>query len=158
MMVLNPNATRHRVGVYGTLMQGERLHHVLKDGGAMKLGMATKSIPYKMFDTGYDFPALVRQGAKGMGYIRFEIYEVDNPLLRQLDYIEELYTKHVVDLGGAYGECLVYILSEEYSDLVDKWAPCNSGDWQAYYRAKKVRARLKRKTDEELKSEIAAYS
>jgi len=87
--------TTYLLFTYGTLLPNEPRHHILTEGNARRLGPATTGPGYALLDLGA-FPALVHrprtrlmaeEGA-GLGQVVGELYEIDQPLLDYLDYIE----------------------------------------------------------------------
>jgi gamma-glutamylaminecyclotransferase len=73
---------RTRVFVYGTLLTGERNHHLLE--GARRVAEARTQPAFTLHDFG-PFPGLV---AGGDHAVLGEVYEVDEPTLAALDRLE----------------------------------------------------------------------
>jgi gamma-glutamylaminecyclotransferase len=73
---------RTRVFVYGTLLVGERNHHLLE--GARRVAEARTRPAFALHDFG-PFPGLV---AGGNDAVLGEVYEVDEPALAALDQLE----------------------------------------------------------------------
>ena len=73
---------RTRVFVYGTLLAGERNHHVLD--GARLVAEARTRAGFTLYDFG-TYPGMVARG----GYaVAGEVYEVDEPVLARMDRLE----------------------------------------------------------------------
>lgn len=75
-------AARTRVFVYGTLLSGERNHHLLAH--ARLVGEARTEPLFSLYDLGA-FPGLVPRGSQA---VAGEVYEVDEPTLAALDRLE----------------------------------------------------------------------
>jgi gamma-glutamylaminecyclotransferase len=73
---------RTRVFVYGTLLSGERNHHLL--ARARLVGEARTGPRFSLYDLG-SFPGLVPNGGHA---VAGEVYEVDEPTLAALDRLE----------------------------------------------------------------------
>jgi gamma-glutamylaminecyclotransferase len=71
-----------RVFVYGTLLAGERNHHLLE--GARLVGEARTQPAFTLYDFG-GFPGMV---AGGNHVVPGEVYEVDEPALAAMDRLE----------------------------------------------------------------------
>jgi gamma-glutamylcyclotransferase (GGCT)/AIG2-like uncharacterized protein YtfP len=71
-----------RVFVYGTLLSGERNHHLLER--ARLVGEARTEPLFSLYDLG-PFPGLVPRGSQ---MVAGEVYEVDEPTLAALDRLE----------------------------------------------------------------------
>jgi gamma-glutamylaminecyclotransferase len=72
-----------RVFVYGTLLVGERNHHLLE--GARRVAEARTGPAFTLHDFG-PFPGLVAGGSHA---VLGEVYEVDEPALAALDRLED---------------------------------------------------------------------
>lgn len=118
--------------VYGTLLRGEKNHHVL-DGATCLFERCT--LKAKMYDTGDGYPA-IELAADGI--IFGEVYEIDEPIWPALDALEgytgnpecDLYSKEVVTVQTMDGllEVVVYTVCDESMKAVE----IPSGDWIAY--------------------------
>lgn len=73
---------RTRVFVYGTLLAGERNHHLLE--GARLVAEARTQPAFTLYDFG-GFPGMV---AGGNHAVPGEVYEVDEPALAAMDRLE----------------------------------------------------------------------
>jgi gamma-glutamylcyclotransferase (GGCT)/AIG2-like uncharacterized protein YtfP len=118
--------------VYGTLLCGEKNHHVLD--GATLLYTGTK-LQAKMYDTGNGYPATeLAIGSTIVG----DIYEIHDHMWASLDDLEgftgnpetDLYSKEIVSVGTIDGfiEAVVYTVCDESMKLLE----IPSGDWIAY--------------------------
>jgi gamma-glutamylaminecyclotransferase len=113
----------HRVFVYGTLLAGERNHHVL--GEAVCLGPARTAPAFELYDFG-PYPGLV---AGGKTRVVGEVYAVDDATLARLDWLEgypHLYDRQVIDLEE--GEAIAYTVR---ADQVWGLPRVAHGDWRA---------------------------
>lgn len=111
------------VFVYGTLLAGERNHHLLDRS---QLVASTKTRPvYTLHDLGL-FPGLVAGGAHA---VVGEVYEIDEPTLARLDRLEghpDFYCRASISLDNGM-EAEVYLLPPRHA------APhpiIVSGDWR----------------------------
>ncbi|WP_158595112.1 gamma-glutamylcyclotransferase [Oceanobacillus piezotolerans] len=71
------------VFVYGTLMQGERNHHLLKSATCV---YREAYVFGKLLDTGFGYPAWVYDKDT---FTYGEVYEVDSSILKELDQLED---------------------------------------------------------------------
>jgi gamma-glutamylcyclotransferase (GGCT)/AIG2-like uncharacterized protein YtfP len=93
--------------VYGTLKKGYRLHRFLE--GARFLGDAQLK-GFNMYNLG-SYPGIVRDEAAGT--VSGEIYDVDAPTLRRLDYVEGGYERQLhVTTDGKWVNVYVYPRTE----------------------------------------------
>jgi gamma-glutamylaminecyclotransferase len=116
---------RHRVFVYGTLLQGEVNHHLL--GGAEFLGPHRTDACFTLYDLGA-YPGLIRGGATA---VAGEIYRVGEADMHQLDRLEDyprLY--HRVLIPSPCGRAWMYV----YRGRVKDRAVIRSGDWRTLTR------------------------
>lgn len=109
-----------RVFVYGTLKRGEPNHHLLADAdnGYAKFickGSTNRRFPL-IVATRYNIPFLLDKPGTG-SYVTGEIYEVDDPLMEQLDVLEDyrkLYDRQIEDINvgieGGNVPCWLYLL------------------------------------------------
>jgi gamma-glutamylaminecyclotransferase len=108
------NELNQIVFVYGSLKQGQRLHHAIQ--GQQFLGNSTTCPDYALYDCG-DYPALVKVAANGES-VKGELYRVDSNCLQNLDNIEcvdeGLYCRKPVDLLPRDDE-------DDSSDIVWAW-------------------------------------
>jgi gamma-glutamylaminecyclotransferase len=79
---VRPAALRTRVFVYGTLLAGERNHHLLE--GALLVAEAKTGAGFTLYDFG-PYPGMV---ACGDHAVLGEVYEVDEPALARMDRLE----------------------------------------------------------------------
>jgi gamma-glutamylaminecyclotransferase len=112
-----------RVFVYGTLLAGERNHHLL--AGARLLGTTRTHRGYSLHDLGH-FPGLVGGGQQA---VTGEIYEIDEPTLAALDRLEghpSFYHRTLIIAEN--GACvIVYLLAP--SQVVG-YPVIASGNWR----------------------------
>jgi gamma-glutamylcyclotransferase (GGCT)/AIG2-like uncharacterized protein YtfP len=112
------------VFVYGTLLRGERNHHLLHDATA--LGTARTEAAYELADVG-GYPAMVPGGGVA---IAGELYTVDEPTLAALDRLEDhphCYRRTPIRLAdGRWAEA--YLLDRPRADRMPR---VPSGDWRA---------------------------
>lgn len=90
---------KHRVFAYGTLKRGQGNHHLL--AGQDFLGSGRTEPVYRLWDLG-GYPGMVR-AAEGGQSIAGEVWEVDEPCLRQLDELEDV-------AGGEYERTAIRLL------------------------------------------------
>jgi gamma-glutamylcyclotransferase (GGCT)/AIG2-like uncharacterized protein YtfP len=123
--------TMHQVFVYGTLLQGEGLHHVLATSRYLGPGFLEGA---DMFDLG-SYPGIV----PGTGTVCGECYAVDEAVLATLDEVEgfvpggrdNLYTREVRSVRLLCGECLsafVYF----FAGTTDPSHAIAGGDYRRY--------------------------
>ena len=113
-----------RVFVYGTLLSGERNHHLLAH--ARLEGEARTEPLFTLYDLG-PFPGLVPRGSQ---MVAGEVYEVDEPTLAALDRLEghpDFYRRASVGLDDGTS-VLAYLLT---SEQVRAYPMIASGSWRA---------------------------
>ena len=96
--------TKHYVFTYGTLLKGERNHHLISDDDYLCSGSVRG---FKMFNLG-TYPGI----EYGEGEVLGELYIVDDETLKRLDYLEEegsLYLRKITK---------VYTKDNEYEAFV----------------------------------------
>lgn len=111
-----------RVFVYGTLLRGERNHHVL--AGARWLGDHTTAPGYTLYDTG-PYPAAA---APGETALRGEVYAVDAATLQALDILEDyprLYTRRRIETP--FGAAWIYLWIARRGG---RWPIITNGNWR----------------------------
>lgn len=111
-----------RIAVYGTLKKGFHANNLLTN--SKYLGTFTQELPYAMYDLGA-FPALTPSEKKYE--ITFEIYEIDNKTLEELDRYEgypSLYTRDVIQVNGM--EVSIYVMKE---NVFTSRVPMEKGFW-----------------------------
>lgn len=104
-----------KVFVYGTLKQGYGNHRLLT--GAKFLGEFTTKQPFNLRDGG--FPYAVRNQEENNGLVKGEVYEVDDDILQQLDWLEGVprhYQRQPVEIDGLEG-VQMYSVEGDYSRL-----------------------------------------
>ena len=117
----------HKVAVYGSLRKGMGNHVLLKHVDTHRSGIING---YEMYSCG-GFPAIVQSDH---GYVKVEVYEVDDKTLQRLDALEG-YTggyngfydraeERVVYEDGEVDDVLVYYMHNPPSDI-----QVESGDW-----------------------------
>ena len=112
-----------RIFVYGTLMRGERYHHLLAK--AHYLGPARTEPAFELVDLG-TYPAMVPGGHTA---VWGELYAVDAPTLATVDELEEhprFYHRQPIRLEDG-AEALAYLLS---TAQVRGYPRIPSGDWR----------------------------
>lgn len=114
--------------VYGSLLAGGENHHVLR--GARLLRAARTAPRYTLVDLG-PYPALVEEGATE---VKGELYEVEAPLLAELDVFEgcpDLYYRALVRLArGVTAHAYLMRAERARSGRI-----VSSGDYRVYARA-----------------------
>jgi len=114
----------HRIFVYGTLMKGERNHHLMAGTKLINGHARTKENSYLMqvfkssSSEGKYTPAVTtcyseRDGAK---CIKGEVYEVDNHQLEELDKLEEngvRYQRKLVTLENGTSALMYFFIADE---------------------------------------------
>lgn len=93
----NTSSGKHRVFVYGTLMQGERNHNLLSQSGKYKFLKSLKTLGSNFLmnvgcsvsSPGKKTPAVFMRVASGH-FIQGELYEVDDDVLAALDELEQV--------------------------------------------------------------------
>lgn len=118
--------------VYGTLLHGEKNHHVL-DGATRLYERCT--LQAKMYDTGAGYPVIELATD---GIVFGEVYEIIDHMWPALDELEgytgnpeiDLYAKEVVNVQTVDGliEVQVYTVCDESMKLLE----ILSGDWIDY--------------------------
>ena len=106
------------VFVYGTLKRGQRNHRLL--AASRFVGAATTRPLYRLHACG-PYPCLVPAGADGRA-IRGEVYEVDDTMLAQLDWLEgapDLYRRGPVELADGAGPAVAYFYQGDVSAFPD---------------------------------------
>jgi gamma-glutamylcyclotransferase (GGCT)/AIG2-like uncharacterized protein YtfP len=106
---------RHFVFTYGTLLYGERNHHLMDDENFLSEGRIKG---FKMFNLG-TYPGI----EYGDGEVLGELYIVDDETLARLDYLEEegtLYRREKTRIYTAHNEydAFVYVYNLEVTDPV----------------------------------------
>ena len=113
-----------QIFVYGTLLRGERNHHLLH--GATTLGGGRTAAAYELVDAG-GFPAMISGGATA---VVGEVYAVDGTTLAAIDRLEDhpnFYRRTPIRLAdGRWAE--VYLLDRGHTAGMP---PLPSGDWRA---------------------------
>lgn len=104
---------RNYVFTYGTLLKGERNHHLINDEDFVSEGYV---LGFKMFNLG-TYPGITAGDGKVLG----ELYLVDDNLLAQMDELEEegsLYIrkKVIVYTSSKEYEAFIYVYNLEPSD------------------------------------------
>lgn len=120
-----PGATI-RVAVYGTLRQGGGLHHhYLPDAKFLGKGILSSAEMYSLGGC----PGIVLKPNSDRKVV-VEVFEIDLPLLKQLDSIEGFYDRAEVkvDLGGKKVKAYTYCLSERE---MEGFPLVEGGDWMA---------------------------
>ena len=121
----------HRLFVYGTLITGERNHHLLEHAVQLEKTCYTSG---RLVDTGNGYPALVENSPETtIG----ELYEIDDDLLHEINYLEgyrgegenNLYERRVqpISAGERHYDAFVYVFE---SDRGLPMIPEN--DWKEY--------------------------
>jgi len=113
----------YRVFVYGTLLQGEANHRLLRD--ARLIRPARTPAEFDLLHLG-GFPAMARGGRTA---VRGEIYDVDRNLLRRLDRLEghpHFYRRERIELEGG-DSALAYLLN---GAQIVGYPRIASGDWR----------------------------
>ena len=90
------SSNRHAVFVYGTLMRGERNHHLLSQGLGAKFIRAVRTsgavfrmnVGESVSSKGKWTPAVFKQAAGGGSHIKGELYFVSDKVLAELDKLE----------------------------------------------------------------------
>lgn len=120
-----------RVFVYGSLMAGERNHHVM--GPATFVREATTRDCFALHDLG-PFPGMVARAAQGdntpSSAVHGEVYEVDAVTLAHLDAFEghpHPYRRTLIELDGGE-QAWAYVFD---ADLARHAPIVASGDWRA---------------------------
>ncbi|EPD50909.1 hypothetical protein HMPREF1210_02417 [Paenisporosarcina sp. HGH0030] len=124
---------------YGTLLYGEKNHHVLE--GAQLL-YEKVTLPAIMYDTGDGYPAIeLAQESIVIG----DVYEVPDYMWGDLDELEgytgdpetDLYTKQMVNIKTRESilEAIVYTVCDETMKKV----VISSGDWIAYRKTQEIK-------------------
>lgn len=117
------------VFVYGSLMRGRSNHEILKDGHF--LGQAVVQ-GIGLYDVTPYYPGTVREKGK---MVRGEVYEVDAPTLKTLDWVEvngslyrrELFNAYLQERGDKI-EAWVYLWLQEVDPK--KEVPLENQPWQ----------------------------
>ncbi|MCX7921496.1 MAG: gamma-glutamylcyclotransferase [Clostridia bacterium] len=122
------------VMVYGTLMMGFENHKVIKES----MFISKAKTRGKLYHLPYGYPAII----EGDGWVKGEVYQVDETTLRALDLLED-YTYGAAD--NEYNRVMVQALldSDTVSDVfiymyanVSKVAtvgiPISNGDWALF--------------------------
>jgi gamma-glutamylaminecyclotransferase len=111
--------------VYGTLLAGEKYHHLLGDADCH--GSAETEPAYELVDLG-EYPALVSGGAVAA---HGEIYEISEQTMAELDVLEDvphLYQRGPIRLAdGRTVETYLYIAGG-----LESQPRISDGDWRAY--------------------------
>ncbi|MGD2063612.1 MAG: gamma-glutamylcyclotransferase [Nitrospirota bacterium] len=110
--------------VYGTLLRGERNHHLLHD--ATCLGAARTEAAYELVDVG-GYPAMVPGGTTA---IVGEVYAVDDPALAAIDRLEnhpDFYRRTPIHLADRQW-VEVYLLTRLQAGEMPRLP---LGDWRA---------------------------
>ena len=125
-----------RVFVYGSLLRGLGNHPQL--AGARFLGEAETTGGFALYDLG-PFPAMV---AEGNGFVRGELFDVDEGMLRRLDAFEgcpHLYVRTAIR-PAAGGLADAYL---QRSTQVRGALRIESGDWRQHYATRDSARRTK---------------
>ncbi|RKL69339.1 gamma-glutamylcyclotransferase [Salipaludibacillus neizhouensis] len=120
--------------VYGTLRKGQSNNQIIENASIFS---AQARIKGKLYDTGYEYPALV---LKGDTYVFGEIHEVDDKLLPKLDMLEDydesrldnLYyrTKKMIETDKGAVEAWVYVIDHQHEQELNQLVPFQ--DWSIY--------------------------
>ena len=112
------------VFVYGTLLSGER--NARWAGSARRRSAWTTG---RLFDTGFGFPAFVRDGSDR---VVGEVLDADDAQMRSMDRLEgcpRLYRRERIEVAladGSRATAWVYIMNK----LPDAATPIPGGDWR----------------------------
>jgi len=117
--------------VYGTLKQGGRSNHLLKE--QKFLGEAQTLPRYRLYNQG-DHPCLVEDVKCGVA-VRGELWQVDETILARLDAYEDpsLFKRCQIDIAGQSASVLAYLYQRDISSLQEcgtSW-PRNATDGPA---------------------------
>jgi gamma-glutamylaminecyclotransferase len=110
----------HLVFVYGSLMRGERYHHLL--GGVVCLRSIATPPRYELVDLG-PYPAMVAGGATA---VSGELYRVDGTVLAALDELEGhpgIYRRTTIELADG-------TQADTYLMPLAAGPRIGSGDWR----------------------------
>ena len=116
---------KHYVFTYGTLLRGERNHHLLND---LDFVCEAKVMGFEMFNLG-TYPGIY----DGNGTILGEIYYVNDETLKELDILEEegsLYTRRIVKAYSMDKEYDVFIYVYNQKELNPKYIGENIYSWK----------------------------
>lgn len=91
---------KYYVFTYGTLMKGERNHHLISDDDYIDKGVING---FKMFNLG-TYPGI----SSGMGSVLGELYLVDETTLAKIDELEEEGSLYVRRMTKVYTSDLEY--------------------------------------------------
>ena len=122
---------KHKVTVYGSLLQGLGNYPLLERHNAKRLGEFKTEPKFTMISLG-GFPGVVKNGTTA---IHAEVYEVDDNCLASLDGLEgfrgegkhNFYDRETIDTP--FGESFIYFLHN--ANIVEKSPTIvGSGDWK----------------------------
>ncbi|AQQ54923.1 gamma-glutamylcyclotransferase family protein [Planococcus lenghuensis] len=114
--------------VYGTLKQGGKYHHYLKNAKRVLPDAMAKGT---LYDTNLGYPAMTLEGK---GKVRGEVYEVPEQLWPHIDELEDctgssddLYKKVTIEVQSESGRQAVITYVAKDERLLHK--QINSGNW-----------------------------
>lgn len=129
----------NKVAVYGSLREGLGNHHYLAD--SKLLGTFESAPIYDMYSL-IGFPGLKEDGLTS---ITFEVYEVDNDTLEDVNLLEgytpdsddnNFYDR--IEIDTPFGKAFTYI----YIPDVDELPKVVSGDWKEYSKINNAKSKL----------------
>jgi gamma-glutamylcyclotransferase (GGCT)/AIG2-like uncharacterized protein YtfP len=111
------------VFVYGTLQRGRALHHHL--AGQLFVGAAKTQHLYRLYRIDW-YPGIVEHRSSGQGLaIHGEVWDVDEPVLKVLDEVEEvdsgLYERRLIRLQEPFeqSDVVAYFYLGDVEDCLD---------------------------------------
>lgn len=133
-----PPWTVNHLFVYGTLMEGQSRHHLLRSWGN-PTSMCPAKAPGLLFDTGRGYPCLLPEEGK-MHWVRGELYCLPNPrkTFEMLDIVED--TRSFRPERSRFRRGIIRVLTADHRSVV-AWAymfggytanlrVIPSGDWR----------------------------
>lgn len=119
----NEGLAGHPLFVYGTLLRGQRNHHLM---ATARLVRETATAPgFRLYELDRELPAMVRGGR---GAVAGELYRIDAETLERLDRLErhpDLYWRTAVRLVDG-STALTYL----WRGAVAGGRTIDSGDWR----------------------------
>ena len=123
----NMSSGRYRVFVYGTLMKGARNEHIMNDATLVSENARTKEQSFLMLQfNSSSSPGKQTPGVKhrGQGYVKGEVYEVDDEGLAALDKLEQngvRYQREEIDMqDGSKAWMYILIVDDQPSEQQDR--------------------------------------
>lgn len=126
---------RHKLFVYGSLLEGLHNSCLLTEGDADLIGETSVVGDYLMISMG-SFPAVLELGGHAMRHntIRGELWDVGEDTWKDIERLEgypSFYDR--TSVRTPLGQAEMYVLNQQEYGNGDLYEPVEDGDWRKYY-------------------------